>query len=906
MDVSEFERRYDFALDEFQLEAIGHLSRDRSVLVAAPTGSGKTVIAEYALEWARSRGKKFFYTAPLKALSNQKFRDLSAVYPPQDVGLLTGDNSINGDAPVVVMTTEVLRNMLYEESEALDSLGVVVLDEVHYMHDPQRGPVWEEIVILLPRSVKLVGLSATVSNAPELADWMDSLRGDVEVVISRERPVKLKNYYFVGTELTSLFANDLPRIIGDQVDMLKKARSAQTPARRAGGRRARPLDLRPVRSDVIEELSSREMLPSIYFLFSRAACRDSVERWLDEGRSLVNEEESERILDFVDEKVKVIDRDDLYCLGYPRFRKALSWGVAAHHAGVLPLFKEAVEELFARGLIKVVFATETLSLGINMPARTVVIESLSKWNGEKHRPLTPGEYKQLTGRAGRRGIDEIGYAVVLHQRFFNPDNIRSLVSREPNPVVSSFQVTYNMAVNLLADHSIEESVKLLNLSFAQFVADRRVVTLETRLSSLEAQLLKEHESARCTEADAASYRAFERTLSRQTRELAKLRKERTHREIREAMRRLQPGDVFVMGHHEAANSVAVVRRPKGPKGEDVVTVVDSTGRYRRVTERSLSRPPHIAGKVDIAKVTSPTRKVRRSVGVALESIGRKSPGQGTKKMTDPEEALFESVAQLKEELEGNPCRKCRHRERCVEAARKAERVQQQMRTARKERDSGHDVVSRRLVDVIEVLKGYGFLQADVPTARGEMLRRVYNELDLLIVEALGQGLLNELGPEDLVAVASWFIYESREDDTEREREAREAQEYMEGGLRDTLHALEALEGEMKRAEASMGLDLLGSIDTGFSEQAFTWATGAPLEEMLEKFPERSVGDMVRTMKQIIDLLRQIAEVSPDNVLRSRLTIAMDLVDRGVVSYSSLESIIEHGADPGPAGARSEG
>jgi len=204
MQVSDFERRYDFPLDDFQLEAIGHLSRERSVLVAAPTGSGKTVIAEYALELARSQGKKFFYTAPLKALSNQKFRDLLAAYPPEDVGLLTGDNSINGDAPIVVMTTEVLRNMLYEESKTLDSLGVVVLDEVHYLHDPQRGPVWEEIVILLPKRVKLVGLSATVSNAPELAAWMDSLRDDVEVVISRERPVKLKNNYFVGTSLVDL------------------------------------------------------------------------------------------------------------------------------------------------------------------------------------------------------------------------------------------------------------------------------------------------------------------------------------------------------------------------------------------------------------------------------------------------------------------------------------------------------------------------------------------------------------------------------------------------------------------------------------------------------------------------------------------------------------------------------
>ena len=900
MQVSDFEKRYDFPLDDFQLEAIGHLSRDRSVLVAAPTGSGKTVIAEYALELARSRGKKFFYTAPLKALSNQKFRDLLAVYPPEDVGLLTGDNSINGEAPIVVMTTEVLRNMLYEESRTLDSLGVVVLDEVHYLHDPQRGPVWEEIVILLPRRVKLVGLSATVSNAPELAAWMHSLREDVEVVISRERPVKLKNNYFVGGSLVDLYSKDLYRVIDGELEKLKKVRSTPPTRGRGGRQRGRPTDLRPVRSDVIEGLSKRDMLPAIYFLFSRAACRDSVDRWLDEGRSLVSKEESEKIIEFVDEKVRMIDEADLECLGYSSFRKAISWGVAAHHAGVLPLFKEAVEELFSHGLIKVVFATETLSLGINMPARTVVIESLTKWNGEKHRPLTPGEYKQLTGRAGRRGIDEVGYAVVLHQRYFNPENIRSLVSREPNPVVSSFQVTYNMAVNLLADHSVEESVKLLNLSFAQFVADRRVVDLETRLSSLEAELESERESARCNEADAASYRAFERTLSRQQREVSSMRKERSNREIKDAMSRLQPGDVFMMGHHEAPAPVAVVKRPRGPKGEEVVLVVDATGRYRRVTERTLSKPPQVAGKVDIAKVTSPTRKVRRSVGVAMESIGRKAPTSRKRAMSDHEEGLLESVEQLKLELEGNPCRKCRHRDRCVQAARKAEKVEQQMRVARRERDSGHDVVSRKLVDVIQVLRHYGFLSGDKPTPKGEMLRRVYNELDLLLVEALDRGLFEPLDPEELVAVAAWFIYESREEDSERERLAREEQAYLDGGLRDTLHALEALEKQMQRAEADTGLDLLGSIDTGFGESAHAWASEAPLEEMLAKFPDRSVGDMVRTMKQIIDLLRQMQDVSSDDGLRSRLSKAMDLVDRGVVSYSSLESIIEH--VPGAVGS----
>jgi ATP-dependent RNA helicase HelY len=529
MDVDDFERRYGFPLDPYQREAIGHLRRGRSVLVAAPTGSGKTVVAEYALEKARMEGKKFFYTAPIKALSNQKYRDLTRLYPQGEVGLLTGDNSINGDAPLVVMTTEVLRNMIYEDSPLLERLGVVVLDEVHYMQDPFRGGVWEEIVILLPSEVKLVALSATVSNAVDLGDWMNSLRGGLDVVASSQRPVKLKNFYFVGRALTPLFSRNLTRTINDQLEMAKGSRG------QGGGRRRQRggPDLRPRRVEVIKELKAREMLPAIYFLFSRAACDDSVSMWLSQG-DLTGQPENKEIGEYLDEKVLLLQRSDLDCLDYRRFRRALISGVASHHAGQLPLFKEAVEELFSRGLIKVVFATETLSLGINMPARTVVIESLSKWDGSSHRPMTPGEYKQLTGRAGRRGIDEVGYAVVLHQSFVPVDQIRALVRKEPNPVVSSFDISYNMAVNLLARHDMTECQRLLNLSFAQYAADRRVVTLEARLEWLEQELGRQQSDSRCGHSDAGTYRELEKELSRLSRRLSAVAKERRRREIREA------------------------------------------------------------------------------------------------------------------------------------------------------------------------------------------------------------------------------------------------------------------------------------------------------------------------------------------------------------------------------------
>jgi ATP-dependent RNA helicase HelY len=893
MNPGEFEERYRFELDEFQREAVRELSRGMSVLVAAPTGSGKTVIAEYALEQARTEGKKFFYTTPLKALSNQKFRDLSGTYSPQEVGLLTGDNSINGDAPIVVMTTEVLRNMIYEDSPDLAELGVVVLDEVHYMQDPSRGAVWEEIVILLDRGITLVGLSATVSNAADLGAWMRSLRGDVSVVAASERPVKLKNFYFVGSALAPLFSKNLSRIMGEQLEALKK----RPPARRGRGRQG--ADLKPRRTDVIRELERKGMLPAIYFLFSRAACADSVTFCLRERLSLNTARESEAIEAYLAEKVAPLSEGDLDCLEYESFKTALKSGYAAHHAGELPLFKEAVEELFTEGLIKVVFATETLALGINMPARSVIIESLSKWNGQAHKPLTSGEYKQLTGRAGRRGIDEIGYSVVLHQKFFNTDQIRALVNREPTPVVSRFEVSYNMAANMLAEHDLAETQRLLNLSFAQYCADARVVTLESRLETLDADLEREVAESRCPEADALLYRQIERDLSRLQRRLATMTRERRGAEVADVMERLQPGDVMVMPDKGTEKVLAVVRRQHGKKGGDGVLAVDSLGRYRRVTGNTLKVPPRVVGSVDPNRITSPTRKVRRQVGVQMESIAKKAPRSSELPASTPEEReLADRIARLKEELEGNRCHACAHRERCLQAARKVEKISRQVETATRERDSGYDVVSRRLVDVMQVLGEFGFMEGEEVTAKGELLRRVYNECDLLLVEALDDGVLARLEPRELAAYASWFIYESRESDSDGEIRAGSAEEeHLQGELAEVLEWLDSTLRMMRRVESENGLDLLGFPDTGFGEAAFAWASGAELEEMLSRFPDRSIGDTVRTMKQIIDLLRQLAEVSEDPVLRDNLRLAMDAIDRGVVGYSSIESIIEHAPHP---------
>jgi ATP-dependent RNA helicase HelY len=367
---------------------------------------------------------------------------------------------------------------------------------------------------------------------------------------------------------------------------------------------------------------------------------------------------------------------------------------------------------------------------------------------------------------------------------------------------------------------------------------------------------------------------------------------RRQSEVREAFSRLRPGDVFVARQRGGTRTVAVVKKSQGRRAESGILVVDADGRYRRLHERSLSHPPDVAGSVSVDKITSPTRKVRRSVGAKMESLTKGARVEVAKTMSAEEKAIAREAALAREALEKDPCRDCQHRERCLEAARRVERIERQMGGARKERDSGHDVVSSRLVDVVDLLNEFGFMEGENVTPKGALLRRIYNECDLLLAEALSQGILSGLSPAELAALASWFIYESREGESEQERRAGAGAGYMEGPLGDALEELEIMEVEMKTAEEEMGLDLLGSLDTGFGEAAHLWAGGVELEEMLARFPDSSVGDMVRTMKQIIDLLRQLAEVSEDPVLDRNLRVAMDMLDRGIVGYSSLESIIE--------------
>ena len=534
-----FARAMPFGLDPFQREACEAIEEGSSVLVAAPTGAGKTVVAEFAIHLTMEAPTgRVFYTTPMKALSNQKHRELTEVYGPASVGLLTGDTSINGDARIVVMTTEVLRNMLYEGRD-LSQLEYVVMDEVHYLADRFRGAVWEEVIIHLPRHVRMVSLSATVSNAEEFGAWLDAVRGDTRVIVSEHRPVPLDAHVHIKGRLIDLFdskaGEDTHRPSRELQELARGTDLADSAARghrdrgghnrhrsRSAPMQGRTRDFQPWRSggptrvdrvELIGQLDRATMLPAIDFIFSRAGCDAAVRQVVDGGVRLTTPEDRAEIRAIVDERTRLLDDADLAVLGYFDWIDGLERGVAAHHAGLLPVFKEVVEELFRARLVKVVFATETLALGINMPARTVVLEQLEKFNGEARVRITPGEYTQLTGRAGRRGIDTEGHAVVIWNGKLQPVEVASLASRRTYPLHSSFRPTYNMAVNLIDRLGVAGTRGVLETSFAQFQADRSVVQLARRVVDQRESLAGYAESMTCHLGDFSAYAGLRRELS---------------------------------------------------------------------------------------------------------------------------------------------------------------------------------------------------------------------------------------------------------------------------------------------------------------------------------------------------------------------------------------------------------
>ena len=756
--TKKFADTFPFELDPFQIEACHALENGKGVLVAAPTGAGKTIVGEFAVDLVINSGGKCFYTTPIKALSNQKFSELSEKYGESKVGLLTGDTSINSEAQIVVMTTEVLRNMIYSNSSTINDLKYVVMDEVHYLADKFRGAVWEEILIHLSEAVQVISLSATVSNAEEFGEWLQTVRGDTEVIVSEIRPVPLYQHVLFGNRLVDLFGENHklnPELTRLERDSYRQVR---------GTWREKPKGPKSLtRSEVIEKLDREGLLPAITFIFSRNNCDAAVRQCLAAGIRLTNSQERSSIREVVAKNIKSLAEEDLVVLGYYEWADALERGVAAHHAGLLPAFKVTVEELFQRGLVKAVFATETLALGINMPARTVVLEKLSKWNGEGHVAISPGEYTQLTGRAGRRGIDIEGNAVILWGNELDSTSVGGLASTRTYPLKSSFKPTYNMSINLISQFGSDKARTSLESSLAQFQADKAVVGL--------AKQIRKNESAR--------------------------------------------DSLFI--------------EAKCDKG-DFIEYSQLRGQIKK-----------------------------------LESDSKRSKRKRAE--------IDDEIASIRKRMKNHICHSCPDRENHSRFAERALRLQREIESLTERINSRTNVIAKRFDRIKIILDKFGYIDNDQITKPGKMLAKIYGETDLLIAESIRADLFSNLSATDLVAVISSCIYESRND---------EAAKIPRGEIQTALSGISKIYGRIHSAETDLNLEPMRAPDFGFCWASHKWASGNSLTSVL-KGNDLTVGDFVRSMKQIIDLLRQLRVAAPH--LQSVIDQALTKVDRGVIAYA---------------------
>jgi ATP-dependent RNA helicase HelY len=836
--ASAFFERLDFSPDPFQVAAVAAVDAGRSVVVTAPTGAGKTLVAEAAVHLTMARGLRSFYTTPIKALSNQKYADFLAVYGDDRVGLLTGDNVINGDAELVVMTTEVLRNMIYADSTALDRLGVVVLDEVHYLQDRYRGSVWEEIIIHLPSGIPLVNLSATIANPEEFADWIRERRGPTDLVVETARPVPLDSEYMLQDRHRENRIAMLP-VFGSgtrpnpQVEKL---------LRRGRGRRQR--FVAPRRLETVEALQRERLLPAIYFIFSRAGCDQAASFVAGAGLGLTTADQRKSIRALVDTRVAHVPDSDLAVLGYESFVGILEQGVAAHHAGMVPAFKEAVEDAFSVGLISVVFATETLALGINMPARTVVLERLSKFTGETHEVLQPGDYTQLTGRAGRRGIDTAGTAVVLHQRDIPFDRVAAIAAQGSHPLQSSFQPTYNMAVNLVANYEESEAIALLNASFAQFRSASRRRALEERAEERQHEIEEFRTAAECDRGDLWAYLEAGGAAAATDHRAA----------LRDFVQRTQAGDVLRLSDDEADRWVILAR---GWGGNPRLMIVSTQGESRRVAADELSPALAIVGAMELPE------PVRSRDGGYVKSIGRMlrtwEPDPDT--VPDP---LVDPAGE-------DPVATCPQLYDHLRWVRRGERAEQDLRRIRRRLDRVDEGVVNQFRAILRLLESFGYTKGWALTEQGRRLRFVYNELDLVLTEAIRAGIFADLEPPEIAALTSAFTFEARRDDGDDTWPNRRVEARGET-LDDIVERVNLAERRERLPDSRLP-------DNGFSTVVHGWASGLDLDELFDD--EIAAGDFVRNCRQLLDLLRQIRDAFPE--LRRGAAAAIAAIDRGVVA-----------------------
>jgi superfamily II RNA helicase len=875
LSPAELQQVFPFELDPFQLQAITALNEGRSVVVCAPTGSGKTLVGEYAIHRSRKGTGRVFYTTPLKALSNQKFRDFRAEFGKDEVGLLTGDVSINRDAPIVVMTTEIFRNMLYgtrigEVGTSLVGVDAVVLDECHYMNDKQRGTVWEESIIYCPTNVQIVALSATVANSQQLTEWISNVHGATELIYSDFRPVPLQ-FHFANPK--GLF----PLLNNGTKDLNPKLKSHQP----KGTRKREEV---PSNAFIVSKMAEREMLPAIFFIFSRKGCDQAVAE--TNVLNLVSTAEEERLKEKIDQWV--LDNPEAVRQAQ---LAALYRGIAAHHAGILPAWKVLVEELFTAGLIKVVFATETLAAGINMPARTTVVSSLSKRTDRGHRLLTASEFLQMSGRAGRRGKDVIGNVVAVQTRFEGAAEAAFLATSQPDPLISQFTPTYGMVLNLLQTHTLDEARELVERSFGQFTATSHLQPQQMAIAETTKELhILDEFLEKVSPADLEEYESQNSQLKLEQAQLKNLQlyfDQVRANQVTRLLPEVQPGAlVSLKGKHVAVTNpltallVAksnVVNRNRlllclggdnrwyVVNTQDVVAIHQHWQKYlpgqQLPAAESLESPPEMplkAGQVrkggdGMAPIAALIPHIEMPVSAELAT------------QIDKIEQLKKNLAAHPIWEHGNPANLLkRHRRRAIvqqEITTRQERLQQMLAHHWQE-----------FLSLIEVLRQMGGLDDVQPTHLGEIAAAMRGDNELWLALCLASGYLDDLEPQDLAATICALVSEPPRNDSWTNFDPPSPMLAALGELRNTRRQLfQAQRRQQVALPVWMECEMVGVVQQWALD--LTWpelCAGSSLDE----------GDVVRMLRRTVDLLSQIPHVPHvSEHLKNTAKQAVQLIDR---------------------------
>lgn len=749
---------FPFELDDFQKDACECISSGKSVVVCAPTGAGKTVIAEHAIHKALEEGKRVFYTTPLKALSNQKFYDFGKKYGTDKVGLLTGDTSLNRSAQIVIMTTEVFRNMLYGTNfgavaENMKDVKYVVLDEVHYMNDEQRGTVWEESIIYCPTNVQIIALSATVANADELTAWINTVHSKTELINTDFRPVPLRFFYFDSSQPDKLLPLLTPS--GSLNNKIK-------PERKMFGHNKKKQ--RSYIKDIVRNLQENDMLPAIYFTFSRKKCDEQMEKCV--SLELVTPGEKAQITQFIDEYIA--ENPHLYGNKHIEYLKQ---GVASHHAGLLPSWKALVEKLFQKGLIKVVFATETLAAGINMPARSTVISSTSKRTDTGHRMLTASEFLQMSGRAGRRGMDEVGYVTVVGTQFQSPEEVAELVLSGSNPLESRFSPSYSMVLNLLQRFSLDEAKELILKSFGYFSSDSR---LKPILKQMELN-----------------------------------RKDVEEREF------LCPSKLT----------------------DDMLIEYDKL------------RQIYVQNRQTYKKICKQEKAKNRPLSPEAQEFGRET------------KAMLEKMHEF-------PCDTCRLYKKHTKNIEVLERLAIRQNKLEKEVERQRDIFWNKFMAHRAVLNEFEYLKDDYPTPQGVTTSQIRSENELFLAEIIFSGVLDNLTPSQLAGVVCAIT-------TEDLRIEIPYVPFSEP-VRKTLNNIRNIRRRIEKVQGRYMVESPLYINPYFSSMIELWVEGAEWETITGQI-EIGEGDIVRSFKRVVDVLRQFTTI--ENVPETLVFTAREAIEK---------------------------